>query len=184
MDSVRSLDSDLWVIDHPFRMPGGIELGARTTVIRLSDGGLWLHSPGPLTPPIKTWLTENGPVRAIVAPNLLHHLYLAETVEAFPAATVYGPVGMPEKVGAKLPQGAHRRSNPPPTPQWRRCSPPASPRWRRLQRMANPTETDKGRESTEPHSPCPEQCELDALPEKLRLRSSMRQNPRHRECPS
>ena len=40
MDRVRALDKDLWVIDHPFRMPGGIELGARTTLVRLSDGGL------------------------------------------------------------------------------------------------------------------------------------------------
>ena len=107
MDAVRSLDRDLWVIDHPFRMPGGIELGARTTLVRLSDGGLWLHSPGPLTPAIQAWLEENGPVRAIVAPNLLHHLFLAETVAAFPEASIYGPDGLAAKIGEKLGAGVH-----------------------------------------------------------------------------
>ena len=102
MDDVRALDEDLWVIDHPFRMPGGIELGARTTLIRLSDGGLWLHSPGPLSPAARGWLEENGPVTAIVAPNLLHHLFLPEAIAAFPKASVYGPDGLQQKLGAKL----------------------------------------------------------------------------------
>lgn len=105
MDDVRSLDTNLWVIDHPFKMPGGIALGARSTIVRLTDGGLWLHSPGPLSTEARRWLDENGPVRAIVAPNLLHHLYLAEAVAAFPGARVYGPEGMADKVGAKLPDG-------------------------------------------------------------------------------
>ena len=65
---------------------GVIELGTRTTLVRLSDGGLWLHSPGPLTPTIQTWLEQNGPLRAIVAPNLFHHMFLAETAAAFPDA--------------------------------------------------------------------------------------------------
>ena len=98
METPRSLDKDLWVIDHPFKMPGGIELGTRTTLVRLSDGGLWLHSPGPLTPAIQTWLEQNGPVRAIVAPNLLHHMFLADTVAAFPEASVYGPEGLQAKL--------------------------------------------------------------------------------------
>ena len=103
--AVRSLDEDLWVIDHPFRMPGGIELGTRTTLVRLANGGLWLHSPGPLTPAIQAWLEENGPVRAIVAPNLLHHLFLADTVAAFPEASIHGPEGLSEKIGTKLGPG-------------------------------------------------------------------------------
>jgi hypothetical protein len=102
MDDVRTLDKDLWVIDHPFKLPGGIELGARTTIVRLSDGGLWVHSPGPLSAETKAWLSENGPVRAIVAPNLLHHLFLAEAIAAFPDASVHGPDGLQQKLGAKL----------------------------------------------------------------------------------
>lgn len=95
---VRSIDDGLWVIDHPFSMPGGIQLGTRSTIVRLQSGGLWLHSPGPLTPGIRSWLDENGPVEAIVAPNLLHHFFLAENVEACPDANAYGPPGLAEKI--------------------------------------------------------------------------------------
>lgn len=101
MDTPRSLDKDLWVIDHPFKMAGAIELGTRTTLVRLADGGLWLHSPGPLTPGIQTWLEQNGPVRALVAPNQFHHLFLAETAAAFPDAKVYGPEGLQAKLSDK-----------------------------------------------------------------------------------
>lgn len=89
---------DLWVIDHDFRMPGGIPLGTRTTLVRLSDGTLWLHSPGPLTPALRGWIESQGPVRALVAPNLLHHLFLAAAREAFPEAVVYGPPGLEAKI--------------------------------------------------------------------------------------
>ena len=102
MDDVRALDENIWVIDHPFSMPGGIELGARTTIVRLSDGGLWIHSPGPLSEAAKAWLTDHGPVKAIVAPNLLHHFFLTDAIAAFPDASVYGPEGLQEKLGAKL----------------------------------------------------------------------------------
>jgi hypothetical protein len=98
METIRSLDKDLWVIDHDFVMPGGIALGARMTIIRLADGGLWLHSPVPLTSESRAWLAANGPVRAIVAPNLLHHFYLADAAKAFPDAEVYGPPGLAEKI--------------------------------------------------------------------------------------
>jgi hypothetical protein len=91
--------SDLWVLGHPFRMLGGIPLGTRSTIVRLSDGRLWLHSPGPLSPELRGWLEENGPLGVIVAPNLFHHLYLAETIEAFPGAEVFGPPGLEQKTG-------------------------------------------------------------------------------------
>ncbi len=102
MKSPRSLDKDLWVIDHDFVMPGGIEIGARTTILRLADGGLWLHSPVPLDKETRAWLEVNGPVSAIVAPNLLHHLFLADTVAAFPDAAVYGPEGLAKKIPADI----------------------------------------------------------------------------------
>ena len=57
-----------------------------------------MHSPGALTTQMKTWLEENGPLEAIVAPNLFHHLYLHDTAKAFPAATLHGPLGLEKKL--------------------------------------------------------------------------------------
>jgi len=102
MPVVRPLAPDLWVIDHPFRMPGGIALGARTTVVRLRDDKLWVHSPGPLIPEVRAWLVDHGPVGFLVAPNLLHHLFLREAVDAFPGVPVFGPAGLSAKTDVPM----------------------------------------------------------------------------------
>lgn len=93
---LTQLDDDLWVIDHPFRMLG-LEIGARTTVVRLQDGGLFLHSPGPLSVPDAKQLDELGPVRCIVAPNKFHHLFVSENAKAYQAASVHLAPGLSQK---------------------------------------------------------------------------------------
>ena len=41
---LRPLDEDIWIADASLRF-GGIEVGARMTVVRLPDGRILLHSP-------------------------------------------------------------------------------------------------------------------------------------------
>ncbi len=96
---LRRLDRDLWAIEQPLHA-GGLELGARTCVVRLADGGLVVHAPGPLTAGLKGEIGAIGPVRAIVAPNLLHHLFLADAARAFPHARVFAAPGLREKLGS------------------------------------------------------------------------------------
>jgi len=97
MAQLRSIAKDVWVIDHPLRV-GGLHLGTRTTVVRLANGGLWMHSPGPLEPELTVQLIALGPVRALIAPNAIHHLYLGENIRAFPQATVYVSPTLPAKI--------------------------------------------------------------------------------------
>lgn len=97
MVQLQSITKDLWVIDHPLRV-GGLKLGTRTTVVRLTGGGIWLHSPGPLQPELTAQLTALGPVQALIAPNAMHHLYLTQNVQAFPQATVYVSPALPAKL--------------------------------------------------------------------------------------
>ena len=59
---LRSLGDSLWVLDHDFKMMG-IPIGTRTTVIRLSEGGLFLHAPGPLCSEMIDAINGLGPVR-------------------------------------------------------------------------------------------------------------------------
>jgi hypothetical protein len=67
------------------------------TVIRLSDGGLVLHSPVRLDDEIRQELDRLGPVTALVAPNRVHHLFLGDYVRAFPRGRLYGAPGLAEK---------------------------------------------------------------------------------------
>lgn len=94
----RELAADLFVLDHPL-VVGGLHLGTRTTVVRLANGGLFVHSPGPADASLLRAVEKLGPVLALVAPNKLHHLYLPAWAEAFPQARSFGAPGL----AAKLP---------------------------------------------------------------------------------
>lgn len=100
---LRQLDPNLWVLDKPFKM-FGVDMGGRMTVVRLADGGLWLHSPVKLDPEDRAALDRLGPVRHIVAPNQMHHLYVAPVKSVYPEAQVYLAPGLAEKVPS-LPAG-------------------------------------------------------------------------------
>ncbi|MFB1480232.1 DUF4336 domain-containing protein [Corallococcus sp. RDP092CA] len=92
----RKLADDVHVFDAPFSV-AGLELGGRMTVLRLPDGGLWVHSPVAFTPARRAAVEALGTVRFLVAPNLLHHLHLPDWSAAFPDARVVAPAGLRAK---------------------------------------------------------------------------------------
>jgi hypothetical protein len=93
---LRALDENLWVAEQQQRFVG-LEVGSRMTVIRLADGGLWVHSPLRLTPAVREAVEALGPVRHLVAPNLFHHLSIGDWMAAYPQARSYAAPGLPEK---------------------------------------------------------------------------------------
>ena len=94
----RNLAPNLWVIDRPFKLPYvGVDIGTRMTCIRLGDGRLFLHSPVKLDPVLRNSLDALGEVRAIVAPNKLHHLFVAEYVRSYPRAGAYSAPSLSKK---------------------------------------------------------------------------------------
>lgn len=94
---IEAIGPDIWVADGGTVTFMSLRLGTRMTIIRLADGTLWLHSPVERTPTLATAVSAIGPVSAIVAPNKLHHLFLADWIEAYPEARVYGGPGLAEK---------------------------------------------------------------------------------------
>ncbi|MCB1480250.1 MAG: DUF4336 domain-containing protein [Rhodobiaceae bacterium] len=61
----------------------------RMTVIRLPDGGLWLHSPTPLDDGLRAEIDALGPVAHIVAPNRIHYWWAGDWKKAYPQARSY-----------------------------------------------------------------------------------------------
>jgi hypothetical protein len=92
---VRELDDGIWVCDRPFRV-AGLEVGTRMTVVRLDDGSLLLHSPVALTKELHAELDALGPIRHVVAPNLHHHLYLADYRD-LEGVRIYAAPGLEKK---------------------------------------------------------------------------------------
>lgn len=111
--ALQPLDEDIWSLDQPFSLKG-IEIGTRTTIVKLPDGGLWLHSPGPEVGAAYKSLGRAGEVKHLVAPNAFHYLYLEQASQLFPAAERWGPGA----VAKKRPGLAIRRLGDEAPPAW------------------------------------------------------------------
>lgn len=84
------LDDRIWTLDRPVWF-GGVRLRTHTTVLRLDDGSLLLHSPAPPTDALTEQLRALGTVRWLLVPNCFHHLGTPAAAALFPEAQVVGP---------------------------------------------------------------------------------------------
>lgn len=75
----------------------GVETGARCTLIRLASGGVFVHSPGPLDEEVRALVDRLGPVTAIAAPSLFHHLCAGDWKQAYPDALLCACPGLDRK---------------------------------------------------------------------------------------
>lgn len=85
MTQLIQIDDSLWSMTAPLRF-FGVETGARMSVVRLARGALLVHSPLPPTPELRTEIDALGPVAAVVAPSLFHHLSVSPWKAAYPDA--------------------------------------------------------------------------------------------------
>lgn len=70
---------------------------ARMTVLPLGERRLALVSPIPIDDALAARLRELGEVVLLIAPNLLHHLYLAAAAARYPDAEVLAPPALADK---------------------------------------------------------------------------------------
>lgn len=84
------VDDAIWTFERPVWF-SGVRQRARTTIVRLADGNLLLHSPAPPTAALAAQLLALGPVRWLVVPNCWHHLGAPAAAACFPEAQVVGP---------------------------------------------------------------------------------------------
>lgn len=75
----------IWIATRPVKF-FGVETGSRMTVVKLSSGGLFVHSPVALDAQMRRDVDALGEVRAVVAPSLFHHLYVGAWMAAYPKA--------------------------------------------------------------------------------------------------
>jgi hypothetical protein len=93
LNTLKAVAENLWIVDGPaikFGLPWPkMSFPTRMTVVRLAGGGLFVHSPTPLTPALKAGVEREGAVRWIVGPNRIHYWWIPEWQAGFPAAAVY-----------------------------------------------------------------------------------------------
>ena len=94
---LEEIGPSLYVADGPVVSFYGFPYPTRMAVVRLSDGSAWVWSPVALSDDLFNSVDAIGPVRHIVSPNKIHHLFLAEWGERWPEARVYAPPGLAQK---------------------------------------------------------------------------------------
>ncbi|MBR1225517.1 MULTISPECIES: DUF4336 domain-containing protein [unclassified Bradyrhizobium] len=94
---LKQFAHDIWTVDGTEIVIVGFHYPTRMAVIKLSGGGLFIWSPIQLTDGLRAEVDALGPVRHIVAPNSLHHLFLPAWKQAYPGAKVYAPPGLRKK---------------------------------------------------------------------------------------
>ena len=86
----KPLAPDIGIVDGPFEYltVGGIRLPlpftTRRTVVRLSNGDLFLHSPIKFDKRLAKELNGLGRIRHLVSPNQFHYAHIGEWAKAFP----------------------------------------------------------------------------------------------------
>jgi Domain of unknown function (DUF4336) len=84
---------DIWIVEGPvvqYRAVGlKIPCPTRMTIIRLSCGGLWLHSPIVYSRALHGAIAQLGSVVVIIAPNSYHHLNIDSWAAAYPTARIF-----------------------------------------------------------------------------------------------
>lgn len=88
---------DIWTAEGPCVAVLGFRYPTRMTVIRLPGGGVALLSPIPVDEDLRTEVEALGPVRHILAPNALHHLWIAGWAQACPGAELHAAPGLRAK---------------------------------------------------------------------------------------
>jgi hypothetical protein len=96
---LEDLGPNIWTADGGTVSFFGIAYPTRMAVVRLEDGGLWVWSPIALSRELEDAVVALGPVRHLVSPNKLHHLFLAQWSARFPDAKLWGPASTVAKVG-------------------------------------------------------------------------------------
>jgi hypothetical protein len=112
---LERVHDDLWVAEGGIVPFFGAPYPTRCVIARLEDGGLWIWSPVELTAELRSEVDRLGPVRHLVSPNKLHHLYLREWKDAWPEASLWGPRSTIRKC-PQLPFRAALEDSPP--PEW------------------------------------------------------------------
>jgi len=84
----------LYVADGPTVSFFGFPYPTRMAAAVLGDGSVWAWSPIALSPELERAVDSLGPVRHIVSPNKIHHLFLKEWARRWPDARLHAPPGL------------------------------------------------------------------------------------------
>ncbi|HEY4375097.1 MAG TPA: DUF4336 domain-containing protein [Burkholderiales bacterium] len=107
LGDLKPVAADVWIADGPeirlcygpLRMP----FPTRMTVVRLSGGGVWVHSPIELDAKLAARVESLGRVAYLVAPNTIHYWWVRDWKERFPGAEVWSVPRLAARAQGRMP---------------------------------------------------------------------------------
>jgi len=97
MERLKEISDGVWIVDGDEVSWYGMPYTTRTTIVRLGNGDLWIHSPGKIVDALLDEVNGVGVVKHLVSPNKIHHLFLNDWKEKYPEAILYSSPGLREK---------------------------------------------------------------------------------------
>lgn len=98
---LKQVSEDIWLVDGPIvqmSMYGTkIPFPTRMTIVRLSNGELWCHSPTELTQELKAQIDSLGSVRHLISPNKIHYAHIGTWARAYPEAIAWASPGVRDR---------------------------------------------------------------------------------------
>jgi len=117
--TLKPVARDIWIADGGWIRFYGLPFPTRMTVVRLADGGLWVHSPIADQNGLADAVGALGPVRHLIAPNWIHYAWLPDWQARFGQAISWGCPGVVARAasrGVTLHLDAELGNEPP--PEW------------------------------------------------------------------
>ncbi|MEP0519221.1 MAG: DUF4336 domain-containing protein [Hyphomicrobiales bacterium] len=91
------LAPNLWIAEGQCVNFHGFAYPTRSVVVRLESGDMWVWSPIKISDELAHAVEYLGPVRHLISPNKIHHLFLTEWHQRFPDALLWGPASTIKK---------------------------------------------------------------------------------------
>lgn len=105
INRLKRVGEDIWIVDGPIvtmAMYGTtIPFPTRMTIVRLSNGDLWCHSPIEFDAGLKADIDRLGPVRHLISPNKIHYAHIAVWAAVYPDASTWASPGVRERAAAQ-----------------------------------------------------------------------------------
>lgn len=101
INTLKKVEENIWIVDGGMIKMNvvafGVPFSTRMTIIKLSDGSLWCHSPIKPDENLLNEINKIGEVKHLVSPNKIHYAFIEEWKTYYPNATAWSSPGVEKR---------------------------------------------------------------------------------------